>query len=47
MDLDNISLTGSELSSLIEEHYTSASPFTFKYIPDSFEKKSLDFSKVF
>ena len=47
LDLDNITLTWSELTELIEANYTSAAPFTFKYIPDAFEKKSLDFAIVF
>ena len=47
LDIDNITLTWSDLSALIEANYTSAAPFTFKYIPDSFEKKSVDFAKTF
>ncbi len=42
--IETLTLTWSELSDLIEEHYTSASPYSFKYIPDVFENKSKDFS---
>lgn len=47
LDIDTITLTWSELSQLIEENYTSAAAFTFKYIPNSFENKTVDFSKIF
>mgnify|MGYP001942637078 CR=1 FL=1 len=47
LDIDTITLTWSKLSQLIEENYTSAAAFSFQYIPDSFEKKSIDFSKIF
>lgn len=46
-NIDNVTLTWSKLSDFIEENYSSASPFTFKYIPDWFENKSKDFSIIF
>ena len=46
-EVDGTSMSGSEISSLIEEHYRSASPFVFKYIPEYFKETSQDFSKSF
>lgn len=46
-DVSNVSMSWSDISELIQEHYRSASPFSFKYIPDYFENKSTWFTKSF